>query len=99
SDHRGLTAAARTGQDDERAVGHGRCRHLRLCGQLPAKPQATLPLHSTFWINSRTFSSVALISTTCREIATSLALDPMVFVSRPISWTRNSSLRPGESVS
>ena len=51
-------------------------------------------VHSTFCTSSRTFSSVALISTTCRETATSPAFEPIVFASRPISWTTNSSFRP-----
>ena len=41
--------------------------------------------HSTFWINSRIFSRRVLISKTLRLISTSLALDPIVFTSRPIS--------------
>src|SRR5262249_62072198 len=55
------------------------------------------PGHSTFCTSSRIFSSVPLISTTCREISTSPALEPIVFASRNISWVRNSSLRPGLS--
>ena len=35
-----------------------------------------------------------MISTTQRLISTSLAFEPIVLVSRPISWTTNSSLRP-----
>ena len=50
--------------------------------------------HSTFWTSSRIFSRSPLISTTLRLISTSLAFEPIVFTSRPISWTTNSSLRP-----
>ena len=39
-------------------------------------------------------SMAALMSMTCREICTSLALEPIVLVSRNISCVRNSSLRP-----
>ena len=53
--------------------------------------------HSTFWISSRIFSRRPLISTTLRLISTSLALEPIVLTSRPISWTTNSSLRPALS--
>ena len=35
----------------------------------------------------------------CREMTTSPAFEPIVFVSRNISWVRNSSLRPGPSFS
>ena len=38
-----------------------------------------------------------LISITWRAISASLALEPMVLVSRNISWVRNSSLRPFDS--
>ena len=50
--------------------------------------------HSTFWTSSRIFSRSALISTTERLISTSLAFEPIVLISRPISWTTNSSFRP-----
>ena len=53
--------------------------------------------HSTFWISSRIFSRRPLISTTPRLISTSLAFEPIVLTSRPISWTTNSSFRPALS--
>ncbi len=43
---------------------------------------------------SRSLSSSAFASTTSREISASFAFDPVVFHSRPISWARNSKVRP-----
>ena len=56
-------------------------------------------IHSTFCTSSRIFSRRPLISTTLRLIATSLALEPIVLTSRPISCTTNSSFRPALTVS
>ena len=50
--------------------------------------------YSRFWICSRIFSISAFISTTVLAIWKSLALEPMVLVSRFISCTKKSSLRP-----
>ena len=47
-----------------------------------------------FWVCSRIFSSSALISTTIRARRTSVHLEPMVLVSRFISWSRKSSFLP-----
>ena len=46
--------------------------------------------HSTFIACSRNFSSSALRVTTSLEIKASFAFEPMVLISRFISWARKS---------
>ena len=54
-----------------------------------------LPLdHTAFWTCSRSFSTRHLALTTCCAMSQSDALEPMVLISRFISWSRKSSLRP-----
>src|SRR5208337_316214 len=86
-DQRALARARWTGKDDEPA---GEICPVNL---LHTRPRS----HSTFCTSSRIRSSTPLISTTLRLISTSLALDPTVLISRPISWATNSSLRPALS--
>src|SRR5688572_18491986 len=85
----GRFACARGCRDDDQhwagalgrfRSGWGRVRHARR--------------HSTFWACSRNFSNSAFSTTTSREIRLSLALDPMVLISRFISCARKSSVRP-----
>jgi hypothetical protein len=65
----------------QRRLAH--TRRTRDNHQSPAP--AACHLHSTFCIISRIRSIAVLISITSRAISTSLAFDPMVFVSRSIS--------------
>ena len=58
------------------------------------EPDGGAGVHSTFWTCSRNFSSSAFNNTTSREMSLSLALEPMVLISRLISWDKKSSVRP-----
>src|SRR5262249_9795568 len=92
--YREVQAQIRLGQQPAQERGFAAAAGTRQDDQWPFGHQG---LYSTFCTSSRIFSSVPLISTTCREISTSLALEPIVFASRNISWVRNSSFRPGLS--
>lgn len=55
------------------------------------------PNHSTLRLCSFIFSSSSFMRTTSFWMSWSLALEPIVLISRPISWAINPSLRPGAS--
>ena len=66
----------------------------------PNVNQFHTPPHSMFWICSRIFSISDFISTTTFAMARFCALEPMVLVSRFISWIKKSSFFPmGPSLS
>ena len=58
---------------------------------------AKLRHHSIFCTCSRNFASSLLISMTLREIPASPLLEPIVLISRPISWIRKSIFLPAAS--
>src|SRR5262249_30406497 len=89
-DQRALARTGRTGDDqDEAQFGSGGARRGRGLHEQGA--------HSTFCTCSRMPSISSFITITAWPISTSFALEPIVFASRFISWSRKLSFRPASS--
>src|SRR5206468_183975 len=90
--HEGALAHSRGPGDHEQEPG----RHEPERSRGLARCRIPIP-HSTFCTCSRRRSSSSLITITACAVSTSLDLEPIVFASRFISWSKKLSLRPAIS--